>query len=225
MSSQKGFSTILIVFGILFILGVVGATYYFEKYQSQKSVSNNSPIPTTLPANLKNWTSLTNGGCNLSMMYPNSWLVRINYSGTGKMENKAGLKTPVLNRACTIQLNDPNGSLHFPDNTPNLTIQQQSLNLEQCQNEYSILIKDGYQQAPDNFIIEGKTYPYIVLEPSQVTKGSGTFIPVGVRTGNLSVCFQHLAYTLYVSADYFGADDKSLQQARELFKTILGTIK
>lgn len=43
--SQKGFSLILIILGVLAMLGIAGGAYYFGKSQSVKPETTSSPIP------------------------------------------------------------------------------------------------------------------------------------------------------------------------------------
>ena len=80
--TQKGFTPIFIILGVLIIIGVVGSVYYFF---SSKPLSNNAPTPTVSTTNQtisqeipSNWKAYINKQYGYKISYPPDYLLDAN---------------------------------------------------------------------------------------------------------------------------------------------------
>lgn len=81
-ASQKGFSPLFIILGIILVIGIVGGAYYLGKAQNPKPqpqnpvITSQTPKPTDQIVNWKKFNSQY-----FSFSYPNQWQVSVDQNG------------------------------------------------------------------------------------------------------------------------------------------------
>ncbi|MCL4365815.1 hypothetical protein M1437_01145, partial [Patescibacteria group bacterium] len=89
---QQGFAPILIVFGVLVILGLLGVSYYLGTIKSKPQqlqpvvTSQNTPQPTivaqAVPDETANWKTYTDNKIGIKFKYPNNWYAKLSPAWT-----------------------------------------------------------------------------------------------------------------------------------------------
>lgn len=190
--NQKGFSPVFILLGIILISSIAGGSYYFGKSQAYKprpqnpvitpqtykapqspvtpqTTPNSSPIPSPTPDGTINWLKLSNNSCNLSLLYPPTWIVKINKEGTNK-------SVGIVWDGCVIQVKNINGEPEYilvTSMAPTKTWQETQESLIKGMEN---LNAKGFKQKISQMKINGQEYAALIDETiPQLTQLGGYF--------------------------------------------------
>lgn len=172
---QKGFTTILILVGILVIGVVAGGAYYLGKQVSPKpspaSIVTSQSTPSSVPSDeIANWKTYTDNKYGFSIKYPDTWKYLETPTEIYKTNNPqvwfgSGLPMPQTDAraevAISISKDDPS-SKWKPENFENY--KSESVQLD---NIVGTRITGNYKIAPERkdvvVIIRSKDYYFEVL--------------------------------------------------------------
>lgn len=171
--NQKGFTPIILLIGLVLVIGIAGGAYYFGKTQNPiitpQTTPNSSPTTSPTPDGTTNWLRLSNNSCSLLLLYPPTWIVKINKEGTNK-------SVGIVWDGCVIQVKNINEEKEYIL----VTSMAPTKTWQEVQESLSSGIEDsnakGFKDKISEIKINGQTYTSRLDETMpQLTQLGGYF--------------------------------------------------